>query len=140
MSRQSFLLSDELHAYVVAHSLSPDAVQQALIDETATHPQAQMQISPDIGALLTLLTRLVDARNAVEVGTFTGYSSIAIARGLAPGGRLRCFDVSEEFTSVARRYWAEAGVADRIELTIGPALDGLRALPDEPVLDLAMAN
>jgi caffeoyl-CoA O-methyltransferase len=140
MSRQSFLLSDELHAYVVAHTTAPDAVQQALIDETATHPAAQMQVSPDIGALLTLLTRLVGARQAVEVGTFTGYSSIAIARGLVPGGGLRCFDISEEYTAVARRYWEAAGVADRIELQIGPALDGLRALPADPVIDLAFVD
>jgi caffeoyl-CoA O-methyltransferase len=140
MSRQSFLLSDELHAYVVAHTTSPDAVQQALIDETAAHPAAQMQVSPDIGALLTLLTRLVDARRAVEVGTFTGYSSIAIARGLAPGGSLQCFDISEEYTAVARRYWEAAGVADRISLQIGPALDGLRALPADADLDLAFVD
>ena len=89
-----------------------------------------MQISSDEGAFLTMLTRLVDARYAVEVGTFTGYSSICIARGLAAGGHLLCCDVSDEWTTIARRYWQRAGVADRIELAIGPAADTLRALPD----------
>ena len=90
--------------------------------------------------LLTLLTRLCGTSNAVEVGTFTGMSSLAIARGLAPGGRLICFDVSTDFTAVARRYWQRAGVDDRIELRIGPAAQRLPELPDEPVLDLAFID
>ena len=88
-----------------------------------------MQIGPDQGALMTLLTRLTGARSAVEVGTFTGYSAICIARGLAEGGKLTCCDVSEDWTSLAREYWQRAGLADRIELRLGPALDTLRALP-----------
>jgi caffeoyl-CoA O-methyltransferase len=99
-----------------------------------------MQVAPEQAAFLTMLTRLLGVRRAVEVGTFTGMSSLAIARGLAGGGRLTCFDISEEFTSVARRYWARAGVADRIELRIGEAVDGLRALPAEPHLDLAFID
>ena len=93
-----------------------------------------MQVSADQGALLTILTRLAGATFAVEVGTFTGYSSICIARGLQPGGRLLCCDVSEEYTSIARRAWERAGVADRIELRVAPALETLRALPaGEPI-------
>ena len=140
MSRRSFLLTDALADYVLASSEAPDKVQQALIDETAALPMAVMQISPDIGLLLTLLTRLNGTSSAVEVGTFTGYSSIAIARGLAPGGHLVCFDTSEEWTAIARRYGVEAGVDDCIELRIGPAIDGLRALPPEPTLDLAFID
>ena len=88
-----------------------------------------LQVAPEIGAFLTLLTRLARARTAIEVGTFTGYSSICLARGLGPGGRLLCSDVSEEWTSVARKYWEKAGLSDRIELRIGAALDTLRSLP-----------
>jgi predicted O-methyltransferase YrrM len=99
-----------------------------------------MQISSDEGALLTMLARLCGARNAVEVGTFTGYSSICIARGLAEGGRLLACDVSGEWTEVAQRYWAEAGVADRIELRLAPAAETLAALPDEQTIDLAFVD
>ena len=94
-----------------------------------------MQVSPDQGALLTILTRLAAATFAVEVGTFTGYSSICIARGLQPGGRLLCCDVSEEYTAIARRAWERAGVADRIELRVAPALETLRALPAGETID-----
>jgi caffeoyl-CoA O-methyltransferase len=99
-----------------------------------------MQISPDQGAFMTLLTRLVGARFAVEVGTFTGYSSICIARGLADGGRLLCCDVSEEWTAIAKEHWEKAGVADRIELRIGPAADTLRELSPDPPIDLAFID
>jgi caffeoyl-CoA O-methyltransferase len=140
VSPRSFLLNDQLNDYVLAHSVQPDAVQRAVIDETASHPRAGMQISPDIAALLTILTRLAGAGMAVEIGTFTGYSSIAIARGLEPGGRLVCFDISEEYTAIARRHWEAAGLADRIELRIGPALDGVRALPAGAGIDLAFID
>ncbi len=101
---------------------------------------ARMQIGADQGALMTMLTRLVGARQAVEVGTFTGFSSICIARGLAPDGRLLCCDVSEEYTAIARQAWAEAGVADRIDLRVAPALETLRALPADPTIDLAFID
>jgi caffeoyl-CoA O-methyltransferase len=140
VSPRSFLLSKPLNDYVLAHTDPPDAVQERLIAETATLANGTMQISPDIGVLLTMLTRLTGGRSAVEVGTFTGYSSLAIARGLEPGGRLVCFDISEEYTSTARRYWAEAGLEDRIELRIGPALDGLRDLPDGAGIDIAFVD
>jgi caffeoyl-CoA O-methyltransferase len=138
---KSFLLSAELASYLVGHGSPPDAVQRALIDETrALGPVAGMQVAPEQGAFLTLLTRLIGARSAVEVGTFTGYSSLCIARGLPSGGRLLCCDVSEEWTAVARRAWEQAGVADRIELRIGPGADTLRSLPHEETVDLAFID
>ena len=99
-----------------------------------------MQVSSEEGALLTLLTRLVGARQAIELGTFTGYSSTCIARGLAEGGRLLCCDVSEEYTALAKDTWERAGLTDRIELRIGPALDTVRALPATPHLDLSFID
>jgi caffeoyl-CoA O-methyltransferase len=99
-----------------------------------------MQIGPDQYALLTLLVRLVGAANAVEVGTFTGTSAAAIAQGLAPGGRLLCCDISDEWTSIARRHWADAGLADRIELRLAPALETLGALPPDPPVDFAFID
>jgi caffeoyl-CoA O-methyltransferase len=140
VSPRSFLLSPALNDYVLAHTEPPDDVQRRLMDETADLPNATMQISQDIAVLLTMLTRMLGAQAAVEIGTFTGYSSIAMARALEPGGRLVCFDISEEYTAMARRYWAEAGVADRIDLRIGPALDGLRALPVAAGIDLAFID
>jgi caffeoyl-CoA O-methyltransferase len=137
---KSFFLTPEMHEYVVAHGTPPDAVQQALIDETAQLPMAIMQISPEQGAFMTLLTRAVGAREAVEVGTFTGYSSLAIARGLPADGHLLCCDVSEEWTSVARRAWADAEVDGKIDLVLAPAADTLRALPDEEYVDLAFID
>lgn len=127
--------------YLVAHSSPPDELVQRLLAETAALGDIKrMQISPDEGAFLTIVARLVGARSAVEVGTFTGYSSICIARGLAAGGHLLCCDVSDEWTSIARRYWAEAGLAETIELRLAPAADTLRALPDEPIFDLAFID
>jgi len=135
-------VTTDLRDYAVAHGTwVPDRVLDDLRSETAAlGPPAGMQIGPDQGQLLTFLARLVGARHAVEVGTFTGYSSICIARGLAPGGRLVCCDVSEEWTAVARRAWDRAGVADRIDLRIAPALDTLRALPADEHVDLAFID
>ncbi|HTJ32042.1 MAG TPA: O-methyltransferase [Dactylosporangium sp.] len=142
MTKRTLTLTDELQAYVVANGSAPDEVVRDLIEETARvlPADAGMQISPEQAAFMTLLTRIHGARNALEIGTFTGLSSIAIARGLADGGRLTCLDVSEEFTGIARRYWARAGLADRIELRIGPAAETLAALPGEPHLDLAFID
>ncbi len=138
---KSFFLGAEVHEYLVAHGAPPDPVQQGLIRTTAElGGVSMMQIAPEQGAFMTMLTRLLDVRQAVEVGTFTGYSSLCIARGLAPGGRLLCCDVSEEWTAVARRAWDEAGVADRIELRIAPAIDTLRSLPTERTIDLAFVD
>ncbi len=139
---KSFSLSPEIHEYLVAHGTPPDDVQRWLIDETKARvgDMALMQIAPEQGAFMTVLTRLLDVHRAVEVGTFTGYSALCIARGLAPGGRLLCCDVSEEWTGLAREAWQRDGVADRIELRIAPAVETLRALPlDEPI-DLAFID
>ncbi|WBB77495.1 O-methyltransferase [Micromonospora sp. WMMD882] len=142
MSVKSLPLTDELHAYLVAHGSPPDEVVRDLVAETraALPAEARMQVAPEQAAFLTFLTRLLGVRQAVEVGTFTGLSALAVARGLAEGGRLTCFDISEEYTSVARRYWARAGVADRIELRIGPAAEGLHDLPHERYLDFAFVD
>jgi caffeoyl-CoA O-methyltransferase len=138
---KSFFLSSEIHEYLLAHGQRPDAVQQSLIDATAAlGPIAGMQIAPEQGAFMTMLTQLVGARSAVEVGTFTGYSALCIARGLAPGGRLLCCDVNEEWTAIGHRHWEQAGIADRIELVIAPAVDTLGALPDDPTVDIAFID
>ncbi|MFD8543221.1 DUF2218 domain-containing protein [Streptomyces sp. NPDC059649] len=128
--------------YLLAHCTPPDDALQELADTTreATGGASRMQVSADEGALLTMLTRLVNARFAVEVGTFTGYSSVCIARGLAADGRLLTCDISDEWTSIGRPSWERAGVADRIELKLGPALDTLRALPAEPAIDIAFID
>jgi caffeoyl-CoA O-methyltransferase len=135
------LLSPEIADYIAERTASPDDVLVRLQVRTQELGRvAGMQIGADQGALLTLLTRLVGARRAVEVGTFTGFSSICIARGLAPGGTLLCCDVSETYTAIAREAWAEAGLTDVIELRIAPALETLRALPPDPVVDLVFID
>jgi predicted O-methyltransferase YrrM len=128
--------------YVLANSTQPDELLREVIAGTreATGGQAGMQISHDEGALLTMLVRLAGAKNAVEIGTFTGYSAICIARGLAEGGRLLACDVSEEWTSIARSNWEKAGVADRIDLKIAPAIETLRALPADFAIDFAFID
>jgi len=128
--------------YLLRHCSGTDPLLDELIVATreAAGPSAGMQISADEGALLTMLTQMTNARFAVEVGVFTGYSSIRIARGLAPDGRLLACDVSDEWTSIARRYWQRADVADRIDLRIGPAIQTLRALPAEPAIDFAFVD
>jgi caffeoyl-CoA O-methyltransferase len=135
-------MDPEIAAYVAAHSTPPDDLQRRLIAETAERcgDRSRMQISPDQGVFMELLTRLSGARTAVEVGTFTGYSALCVARALPADGRLLCCDVSDEWTSIGRRYWAEAGVADKIELRIGPAAATLRSLPLEPVFDLGFID
>lgn len=138
---KSFQLSSEVHGYLVGHGEPPDLVQRELIEATeALGPISRMQIAPEQGALLTLLCRLVGARQAVEVGTFTGYSALCLARGLPDDGHLLCCDVSDDWTSIGRPYWERAGVADRIELRIGPARETLQALPAEPTIDIAFID
>ena len=135
------LLAPEIADYIAERTPPPDEVLVRLQARTAELGRvAGMQIGADQGALLTLLTRLAGATSAVEVGTFTGYSSISIARGLAPGGRLLCCDVSEKFTALARDAWAEAGLTDVIELRIAPAIETLRALPADPTIDLVFID
>jgi caffeoyl-CoA O-methyltransferase len=143
MSRTTETMTAELQAYMLAHNRpQPDDVLQDLAAETASvfADRAEMQIAPEQGAFLTLLTRLVAPRFAVEVGTFTGYSSLCIARGLPADGRLLCCDVNEDFTDVARGYWQRAGVADRVDLHVAPALETLRTLPHEPMIGLAFVD
>ena len=142
MSSKELPLTPELHAYLLEHSTPPDEVVADLIAETrrALPADSGMQVAPEQAVFLRLLTALMGVRRAVEVGTFTGLSSLSIARGLADGGSLICFDISEEFTGVARRYWRRAGVDDRIELRIGPAVERLRELPAEPHLDLVFID
>ncbi|MBM0279180.1 O-methyltransferase [Micromonospora tarensis] len=142
MTTKSIPLTNELHAYLVAHGAPPDEIIRDLAEETLSllPEHAGMQVAPEQAAFLTFLTRLLDVRQAVEIGTFTGLSSLAIARGLPEGGQLTCFDISEEFTGVARRYWERAGVQDRIDLRIGPAADRLRELPHERHLDFAFID
>jgi caffeoyl-CoA O-methyltransferase len=134
-------LDDELHRYLVEHGARQDDVLRRLAEETAALGDvAVMQIAPDQGALITLLARATGARRALELGTFTGYSAICIARGLPDDGRLLACELSEEWAEVARRYFAEAGVADRVELRLGPALDTLRALGDDESFDFAFID
>lgn len=138
---KSFHLSPEIHDYLVAHGTPPDEVQRALIARTAElGGVSMMQIAPEQGAFMTVLTRLLRVRTALEVGTFTGYSALCIARGLDEGGRLVCCDVSEEWTAIAREHWARAGVADRIDLRIAPALETIATLPDDEHLDLVFID
>lgn len=128
MSNKTLGLSDDLHAYVVAKGVREPDVLARLREETHALPEHSMQIAPEQGAFLAMLVELTGARRALEIGTFTGYSSTAVALALPADGNLTCCDVSTEWTDIARRYWAEAGVADRIDLRIAPALDTLDAL------------
>jgi caffeoyl-CoA O-methyltransferase len=136
------IVSPAINDYLLAHSEPADEVLRDLHEETHRElgGRAVMQISHDEGELLTMLVRLIGAKQAVEVGTFTGYSSICIARGLSDDGHLLCCDVSEDYTAVARRYWERAGVSERISLRIAPAVETLRSLPAEPHLDFAFID
>jgi caffeoyl-CoA O-methyltransferase len=136
------IIDPAVDEYLLTQCTPADDVLRDLAAETSsTFPDAAgMQISHDEGALLTMLARLTNARLIIEVGVFTGYSGICLARGLAPGGRLLACDVSEEWTSVAARYWKRAGLDDRIDLRIAPAAETLRALPSDTVVDLAFVD
>jgi caffeoyl-CoA O-methyltransferase len=134
-------LDEDLHRYLVEHGARQDDVLARLAAETAALGDISvMQIAPDQGAFMTLMVRAIGAKRGLELGTFTGYSSICIARGLPADGRLLTCDVSDEWTGIARRYFGEAGVADRIELRLGPALDTLRALPPDDRFDFAFID
>jgi len=139
---RSFTVTDAVRDYAVEHgSWRPDQVIEQLRAETrALGDPAGMQVGDDQGQLLTLLTRLVGARRAVEVGTFTGYSSLCIARGLVEDGTLLCCDISAEWTAIAVRAWERAGLRDRIVLRIAPALETLSTLPREADIDLAFID
>jgi predicted O-methyltransferase YrrM len=143
MSRQTLSLTADLQRYMLDVSLREPDVLRRLREETARHPQAEMQIAPEQGQFMALLARLVGARRALEVGVFTGYSALAVALALPPDGQVIALDVSEEFTAVARRYWREAGVGHKVDLRLGPAietLDGLLAAGQAGTFDLAFID
>ncbi|MGX1852981.1 O-methyltransferase [Streptomyces sp. NPDC055299] len=143
LSPRNLPLTPELHDYLLDQGrMTPDPLLAEVIARTgaAIPDQAHMVVAPEEGALLTFLVRLLGARRIVEVGTFTGYSALCLARGLPADGSLITCDVSAEWTSLARDFWDRDGVGDRIELRLGPALDTLRALPAEPHLDLAFID
>ena len=128
MSRDSIALSAPLQEYVRRWGMREDADLAALRHETASHPWAMMQISPEQGHLMSLLVRLIGARKTLEVGVFTGYSAMVVAKAMGPLGRVVALDISEEFTAVARRHWERAAVADRIDLRLRPAAQSLAEL------------
>jgi predicted O-methyltransferase YrrM len=143
MARDQVALADDVYAYLLRWGVHEPDVLARLRDETGSHPRRQMQIGAEQGQLLQLLVELVGARRCLEIGTFTGYSSLSVALALPPDGRIVCCDVSEEFTAIARRYWQEAGVADKVDLRIAPAvetLDALLADGGEGTFDLAFID
>ncbi len=127
MSNRTLPLDDRLYEYLLRHSLREPAPLAALRAETAAHPRVNMQIAPEQGQFMQLLVQLIGARRAIEIGVFTGYSSLAVALALPADGRLLACDVSEEYTAIARRHWQRAGVAHKIELVLAPALATLDA-------------
>ena len=135
MANTTLGLPTDLRDYLRRVAVREPAVLWRLRAETASMPEANMQIAPEQGALMTLLAELTGARRCLELGTFTGYSALAVALVLPPGGRVVCCDMSREWTDVGRRFWAEAGVDDRIEVRIGPALDSLDAMINEGASD-----
>lgn len=130
MSRETLGMSSDLLAYIRRVGAREDADLKALRDETAAHPLSMMQISPEQGQLMMMLIELIGARKTLEVGTFTGYSAMCVAKAMGPAGKVVALDVSEEFTAIARRHWAKAGIADRIDLRLGPATDSLAKMID----------
>lgn len=131
MSPRSITLDDNIYGYLLKASLRDDPLLRRLRAETAKLTMGRMQISPEQGQFMTLLAELIGVRKAIEIGTFTGYSAISVARALPPRGKLICCDVSEKWTAIARRYWKEAGLDKKIELRLGPALATLDRLLKE---------
>ncbi|HEY9104669.1 class I SAM-dependent methyltransferase [Chitinimonas sp.] len=125
MSNRSLNLDDTLYHYLLGHSLREHPCQTALRAATASHPRARMQIAPEQGQFMALLVKLLGVKRAIEVGVFTGYSALSVALALPADGRLLACDISEEFTALGLPYWREAGVADKIELKLAPALQTL---------------
>jgi caffeoyl-CoA O-methyltransferase len=132
--------TEELLAYLGRYGARTDEVLDRVRAETSVMPRSVMQVAPDQGALMELVVRLIGAKDALEVGTFTGYSAICVARGLADGGRLTCLELNEEFATIAQRNIEAAGVADRVEIRIGPARESLEAIPAEPAFDFAFID
>ena len=143
MSSRNGFIETHIYDYILANSLRDRDELKRLRQETRAMPMGGMQISPDQGQFMGLLVELIDAKRIVEVGTFTGYSSISMALALPADGRLIACDVSDEFTSIARRYWQEVGVADKIELRLGPAvatLDEMLAAGEAGCFDMAFID
>ena len=128
MANRTLDLTNQLYAYLLSNSLREPELLAQLRQETAQHPMAQMQIAPEQGQFMALLVQLMGAKKTLEVGVFTGYSALVVALALPADGKVVACDVSEEYTAIARRYWQAAGVADKIELRIGPAVDTLDQL------------
>ena len=139
MARMKTQVTQELADYLALHARQ-DEVLARVERDTAELPMAMMATTPDEAALLEMLARLIGARNALEIGTFTGYGAISIARGLAEGGSLTCLEVSEEFAEIARRNIDAAGLSDRVEIRLGPADEALRAMPEEPTFDYVFVD
>lgn len=131
MSNKSIGLSEDLHEYLLSISLRESDVMAELRKETAEHPRAEMQIAPEQAQFLRFLAKLIGARRTIEVGVFTGYSALSVAEVLPPNGEVIACDISEEYTSVAQRYWAKAGVDEIIDLHIAPAEETLADLLDD---------
>jgi caffeoyl-CoA O-methyltransferase len=125
MSRRTLDLDDTLYDYILANSLREHPAQVALREATRTHPHAGMQISPEQGALMAMLVKLIGARNTIEIGVFTGYSALTVALSLPADGRVLACDISDEYTRVGKPFWEQAGVAGKIDLRLGPARDTL---------------
>ncbi len=143
MSVKSVGLSDELHGYLLRFGVREPEILARLREETGRLPQRDMQIAPEQGSFMALLVELLQPRRCLEVGTFTGYSSLAVALALPDDGRVVCCDVSEEWTDIARRYWTEAGVQDLCELRLAPAihtLDDLLAQGQRATFDFAFLD
>jgi caffeoyl-CoA O-methyltransferase len=128
MSRRTLEVTDQLYDYILANSLREKPLFKKLRRETAKMPMAGMQISPEQGQFMALLVELIGAKKAIEIGTFTGYSGLCVATALPPGGHLWCCDVSEEFTSIARKFWKEAKLDKKITLTLAPATETIKKL------------
>jgi len=134
-------MTPELYEYLLQQRSERDAVRQDLIRATEElGPISMMQIAPEQGAFMTILTQVIGARRAIEVGTFTGYSALCVAQGLPDDGRLICCDMNAEWTAIGKRHWEKAGVAHKIDLRLAPALDTLRELPAEEQFDLAFVD
>lgn len=128
MANQTIGLDSQLYQYLHSVSLREPEILAQLRQETAQHPMSQMQIAPEQGQFMALLVQLMGARKTLEIGVFTGYSSLAVALALPPQGKVVACDTSEEYTAIARRYWQEAGVADKVQLHLAPALETLDRL------------
>jgi len=128
MTRKTLTINDQIYDYLLSVSLKETDVQRELRAETAKQPQAMMQISPDQGQFMALLVKLMDAKKIIEIGVFTGYSSLCMALAMPDDGRIVACDINKEYTDIARRYWQKAGVADKIELILAPAIQTLDQL------------